>query len=136
MDNLENGGGPVSRESPRSCKTKPEESTGAVYDRRGLGEAENCWERFDCGRERGGATVEEQGLCPAATESVCDGINDGINAGRICWAVAGTFSGRVAVCSMAMKIGTCLSCDFFYEITRDSSVEMTRPGQTRWLALQ
>ncbi|MGD8654719.1 MAG: hypothetical protein PVG28_01325, partial [Desulfobacterales bacterium] len=50
----------------------------------------NCWEFMKCGREPGGAKAAEYGTCIAATDSSYAGINTGKNAGRICWAVAGT----------------------------------------------
>ena len=53
----------------------------------------NCWEFKNCGRELGGAKVDELGMCIAATDASTDGINNGQNSGRICWAVAGTFCG-------------------------------------------
>ena len=31
------------------------------------------------------------GVCPAPTRIAVDGTNNGYNAGRICWAIAGTF---------------------------------------------
>ena len=34
----------------------------------------------------------ELGVCPAASDATFHGINKGLNAGRICWAVAGTFT--------------------------------------------
>ena len=51
---------------------------------------QNCWEFFGCGRETGGEKVRELGECPASTDASADGLNNGKNAGRICWAVAGT----------------------------------------------
>ncbi len=51
----------------------------------------NCWEYMKCGREPGGEKADELGICPAAADSSFDGLNRGKNAGRICWAVAGTF---------------------------------------------
>jgi hypothetical protein len=51
----------------------------------------NCWEFEKCGRQPGGIKVKELGVCPAATEKRAHGINGGINGGRACWAIAGTF---------------------------------------------
>lgn len=50
----------------------------------------NCWEYIQCGREPQGTKTGESGICPAAEDSSFDGINSGKQAGRICWAVAGT----------------------------------------------
>jgi len=42
-----------------------------------------------------------------------DGVNDGKNAGRACWAIAGTFSGDEVQVEYACKIKTCLECEFY-----------------------
>ena len=53
----------------------------------------NCWEFMRCKREPGGNRADKDGTCVAAMDSSYDGINCGKNAGRICWAVAGTCCG-------------------------------------------
>jgi len=73
----------------------------------------NCWEFQECGRETGGSKTYELGICPAATESKLDGVNDGRNAGRACWALAGTICGGQVQGTYAQKLGSCLKCDFF-----------------------
>ena len=54
---------------------------------------ENCWEFKSCGRQPGGSRVSDLGTCPASTEARIDGSNQGKNAGRACWFVAGTLCG-------------------------------------------
>ena len=73
----------------------------------------NCWEYKKCGREPGGAKAVELGVCPAASDTSFHGLNQGNNAGRICWAVAGTFCGGKAQGTFAEKRGSCIDCDFF-----------------------
>lgn len=73
----------------------------------------NCWEYMKCGREPGGSRVTELGICPAASDISYSGINRGVNAGRICWAVAGTFCGGKVQGKFADKRKSCLRCDFF-----------------------
>ena len=73
----------------------------------------NCWEFQDCGRELGGKKTNELGACPASEESKLNGINDGKNAGRACWALAGTHCSGEIQGTYAQKLGTCLNCDFF-----------------------
>ena len=72
----------------------------------------NCWDFFECGREPCGKKVTELGECPAAANSDLDGINDGENGGRSCWAVAGTMCGGEVQGTYAQKLGNCLKCDF------------------------
>ncbi|MBF0156425.1 MAG: hypothetical protein HQL57_04510 [Magnetococcales bacterium] len=50
----------------------------------------NCWEHFDCKRSRHGKELAGT-YCPVSLTSACNGINGGIDAGRICWEIEGTF---------------------------------------------
>lgn len=79
----------------------------------------NCWDYMKCGREPGGEKASKLGVCPAATDVSFDGINRGKNAGRFCWAVAGTFCGGTAQGSFAEKRQSCLSCDFFNKVRHE-----------------
>ena len=72
----------------------------------------NCWEFFECGREPGGKHENEFGACPAANSTALDGVNDGTNGGRSCWALAGTYCKGKVQGSYAQKLGDCLKCDF------------------------
>ena len=64
----------------------------------------NCWEFKVCGREPGGSKVNEFGVCPAAIDKKVNGIHDGINGGRCCWAVAGTLCGGVVQGTFSKKM--------------------------------
>ena len=76
----------------------------------------NCWDFKQCGREPDGQRAEELGVCPAAVEASFDGINFGKNAGRICWAVAGTCCGGKVQGTFAEKRKSCVSCDFYQKV--------------------
>ncbi len=73
----------------------------------------NCWEHKGCGREPGGSKVKDLGVCIAATETKLDGVHGGKNAGRACWAVAGTLCGGEVQGTYAEKMGNCKICDFY-----------------------
>lgn len=77
---------------------------------------QNCWEAKKCGREAGGARSEELGVCPAASEKRTHGVNGGENGGRACWAIAGTLCGGVVQGSFAMKLTSCMECDFYKSV--------------------
>lgn len=79
----------------------------------------NCWEIKGCGREPGGSAAGELGVCPAAEESSCDCINSGKNAGRFCWAIAGTFCSGTIQGMFALKIETCLKCEVFHLVSEE-----------------
>ena len=76
----------------------------------------NCWEITKCGREPGGAKFKELGICTAAIDTSSTGTNGGVNGGRICWAVAGTLSGREACGHFAKNKPSCMACEVFKRI--------------------
>ncbi len=86
-----------------------------------MSEPLNCWEYTKCGREPGGAREPELGVCPASLTHVCDGINRGKRAGRVCWAVAGTLCHGQIQGTQALKLGNCLRCDFFNYVAATES---------------
>lgn len=85
----------------------------------------NCWEFEECGREVNGKKSKELGVCPAATNSRLHEVNDGINAGRSCWALAGTLCGGQIQGTYAQKLGSCLNCDFFSYVRNQQGGEFT-----------
>jgi signal transduction histidine kinase len=90
----------------------------------------NCWQEMQCGREPGGARAGEQGPCPAATDTTCDGINDGKNAGRLCWVVAGTLCGGQTQGTREEKLERCQSCSFFRRVKYEQGChfQLIEPG--------
>ena len=93
---------------------------------------ENCWEIKQCGREPGGDKTHDYGVCPATTDTSCDGLNSGTNAGRICWAVAGTFCGGKVQGDFAQKSVSCMSCEVFKAVKTEEGVDdfiLLKPGQ-------
>jgi len=78
----------------------------------------NCWEHMKCDRQSGGSKVEELGVCPASTARVLNGLNNGLNGGRFCWAVSGTLChGKVQGTSVDKHL-TCLACDFYQSVEK------------------
>ena len=76
----------------------------------------NCWEYMKCGREPGGENARKLGICPAAEDTSYSGFNQGINAGRLCWLVAGTFCGGTVQGTFAEKSVSCRQCDFYRKV--------------------
>ena len=92
----------------------------------------NCWEIKKCGREPGGSKIQERGVCPATSNTSCDGINGGKNGGRICWTIAGTFCGDKVQGDFAQKSVSCMSCEIFRQVKADEGVnnfDLLIPGQ-------
>jgi hypothetical protein len=70
----------------------------------------NCWEFKKCGREAGGAKAKELGVCPAYPDN-----------GVHCAHIAGTLCGGKVQGSFAMKVATCMRCDFYLSENYDRS---------------
>ncbi len=79
----------------------------------------NCWEFLKCGREPGGENARKIGICPAAANTTFNGFNQGTNAGRICWLVAGTFCNSKVQGTFAEKCVSCKHCDFYRQVHAD-----------------
>ncbi len=89
----------------------------------------NCWEFFECGREKGGKNEKEFGTCPAADNTDLNGINDGTNGGRACWAIAGTYCRNEIQGTYAQKLGDCLKCDFHTFVRQQQRTAYVRTRQ-------
>ena len=72
----------------------------------------NCWEYFNCGREKGGLMVPILGECSVASEMKYDGMNDGQAAGRACWMVH-----KGSGCTASGCTGSrCYECQFYNRV--------------------
>ena len=86
----------------------------------------NCWEFMQCERQTDGKMVAELGECPAAKDSSFNLINYGKNAGRICWAVAGTCCGGEVQGTFAEKRESCTSCEFYKMVQEEEATSDSR----------
>jgi hypothetical protein len=83
----------------------------------------NCWEIKKCGREIGGANVDDLGVCLTATYSEYNGINGGRNGGRVCWAITGTLCNGNVSGTLAEKQSYCTTCSFFRMVIQEVDSE-------------
>ncbi|MBF0623919.1 MAG: STAS domain-containing protein [Magnetococcales bacterium] len=83
-----------------------------------LTQKQNCWEVKKCGREPGGAKVAEMGICPASNTKT-GFINHGEFAGRICWAITGTFCGGKQQGTREEKSMSCTKCEFYLHVKEE-----------------
>ncbi len=73
----------------------------------------NCWEYNKNCRNVHGAADSRSLPCPSSTMVSLSGLNGGKNAGRICWNIAGSFSGH-GIRKIALNDRpSCVRCDFF-----------------------
>ena len=85
----------------------------------------NCWEFVGCGREIGGINSHKSGVCKASLDTSIGSVNGGKNAGRICWAVSGTFCQDRIDGRFAKKLLSCRSCDFFQRVRYEEGSKFT-----------
>ena len=70
--------------------------------------------------------------CDLSVDEDADGVNSGTCAGRVCWAVSGTFCGTRAQGTEASKILSCFSCGFFTRVLQEEGLgnfKLLKPGQ-------
>jgi nucleoside-diphosphate-sugar epimerase len=84
---------------------------------------QNCWEYMKCGRGPKGKKIGKMGVCPAAGERRLDKVHGGINSGRACWVVAGTFCGGTVQGTFARKQVACKRCDFYKKVHHEQGKE-------------
>lgn len=86
----------------------------------------NCWEHKKCGRQPGGQKAQELGICPVTTYQQLDGAHDGRNAGRACWAIAGSLCGGTIQGTYAQKLHNCWRCltDGFHSVPDVSEIRI------------
>lgn len=101
----------------------------------------NCWEHKKCGRQPGGHKAAELGICPVTTYSELNGAHGGKNAGRACWAIAGSLCGGKIQGTYAQKLHNCWRCDFMNAVKREEEpapmgFSATRLGMERSLEKQ
>ena len=83
----------------------------------------NCWEFKKCGREPNGINVPHAGVCPVSIASGLNGIHNGKNGGRCCWAFApeGSKHDDVLLSSLEKSI-RCSRCDFYHMVKKDTEL--------------
>ena len=91
----------------------------------------NCWEHKKCGRQPGGSKAEELGICPVTTYGELDGAHEGRNAGRACWAIAGSLCGGKIQGTYAQKLHNCWRCDFMNSVKVEEEPAMFGFSATR-----
>lgn len=85
----------------------------------------NCWEYYKCGREKGGNSTNELGVCPASTNVSNNGTNHGLFSGRFCWSVKGTLCDQKIQGGIGDKLLGCINCSFFKLVNFEEGREFT-----------
>lgn len=89
---------------------------------------QNCWEFKKCGREENGPKASELGICVASSETRVNGVHNGKNGGRACWAVAGTLCKGARQGDAEAKAKNCMQCAFYLAVKREESKNFLMSG--------
>jgi hypothetical protein len=80
---------------------------------------QNCWEHMKCGREPGGRSAAEMGVCPAAASHELSGIHGGENGGRACWTIDDSHCPKIIRDASSTIFSGCWKCDFFHRVKNE-----------------
>ncbi|UCE71251.1 MAG: hypothetical protein JSU99_08115 [Nitrospiraceae bacterium] len=73
----------------------------------------NCWEYKKCCQNSG--NLNTGSVCPVKEEFIADGLNGGINGGRICWTIMENH------CKQKAK-KDCFQCEFHYRVMNEEGL--------------
>jgi hypothetical protein len=82
----------------------------------------NCWEFMKCGKGIGENETDKSEPCPVALKISADGLNGGINAGRICWIIAEGKCHSKVRCNKIHQKEACFSCEFRYKVMAEEGL--------------
>jgi hypothetical protein len=68
-----------------------------------------------CGREVGGDRTDELGICPVSTFLSADGLNGGVNGGRICWIIEENGCSDKSI----HRKDFCFQCELRFKVTNE-----------------
>jgi hypothetical protein len=71
-----------------------------------------------CGREIGGDRAVELGICPVSSEFSADGLNGGVNGGRICWIMDKNGCNN----KVMQRADFCFQCEFRYRVMNEEGL--------------
>jgi hypothetical protein len=74
----------------------------------------NCWDYKKCCKEMD-SRGNSNNLCPVKNEVIANGLNGGINAGRICWVIMD------ANCKKKAQTA-CFQCEFHYKVIAEEGL--------------
>ncbi len=77
---------------------------------------QNCWDFKGCTQKLD---------CPVFIETRLNGVHGGVNAGRACWVVAGTFCHDKVRGEFAKGIKSCRQCDFYKHVFEEEKDDFT-----------
>jgi len=73
----------------------------------------NCWDFKKCCKKNDKSG--DNNICPVRKERIANGLNGGMNGGRICWVVMDNF------CRKKSQT-TCFQCEFHYKVMAEEGL--------------
>ncbi|MBI4682587.1 MAG: hypothetical protein HY757_05750 [Nitrospirae bacterium] len=82
----------------------------------------NCWEFMKCGKGPGTGNTKQSGICPVVDNTAANGLNGGVNGGRMCWLIAETKCCGEVKHSNQNRSDPCFSCEFRYKVMAEEGL--------------
>ena len=79
--------------------------------------------------------VTELGECPAPQDSRLNGLNGGVNAGRMCWLEEKTLCGGTVQGDFGKKLRNCMKCEFLHIVYKEEGSKFSY-GMKQWFEMQ
>ena len=80
----------------------------------------NCWEFNECKMGQGGTAGS--GMCPVAADTYADGLNKGVNGGRICWMIVESlYRNKIKCCALKQNL-SCFQCEFRHKVINEEGL--------------
>ena len=81
----------------------------------------NCWEFMKCGKcpSKNG---NKSSICPVASETSANGLNGGIDGGRLCWVITADGCMDKVKCSDLHQGDFCYQCEFRYKVKNEEGL--------------
>lgn len=75
-----------------------------------------------CGRGPNGDKKDKCSVCPVTTEILADGLNGGVNGGRMCWVIVDNCPGDENDSSRTQEKSFCFQCEFRYKVMAEEGL--------------
>jgi hypothetical protein len=75
-----------------------------------------------CGKGPSKNGNSKSNICPVASETSANGLNGGINGGRICWVIAEDGCKDKVKCSDLYRGDLCYQCEFRYNVRNEEGL--------------
>ncbi len=82
----------------------------------------NCWEVMKCGKGPEVSKANPLGICPVASTISANGLNGGVNGGRICWVIADIHCENKTMCSCIQGASDFFKCEFYNRVKKEEGL--------------